>query len=177
MKMNKFCYTISIFHLQSFLSKEYRDMGFKKIVFYYHTEICHGVLTFSTSITQEILDQLKKDGLHFVEINSSVPTECLINFIYVDGCYYNYLESDYKHSENPFQIKTFSFESFEQPPSEECPTTVMNRNKNFTHITGLEDEIFLFTKHDYCHYCSKKKKVLNVMDKCQLCLGCMTQMF
>jgi hypothetical protein len=169
--MIKFCYTISIFQLQSFLSKEWKDLGFKKVDFFYTKDISYGNLYFSQSITAEILNLLKKDGIHFVNLCSTDKFKCSIDFIHVDGCYYNILESDYEHDENPFSIKTFTFES-ENLDESECPTTLMIRNSKFIHITGLEDEIFLEVKQDFCHVCSKRKKVLGVVDKCNLCLSC-----
>jgi hypothetical protein len=173
--MIKFCYTISIFQLQSFLSKEWKDLGFEKVDFFYTKDISYGNLYFSQSITDEILNCLKKDGIHFVNVCPTYKNKCSIDFIHVDGCYYNILESDYQHNENPFSIKTFTYESenFTIPhESAECPTTLMIRNSKFIHITGLDDEIFLEVKQDFCQICSKPKKVLGIIDKCNICLSC-----
>jgi hypothetical protein len=84
---------------------------------------------------------------------------------------------EYLDIDNPFQIKTFTFEETCPQQEEECPTTLMLRHPKFTHITGLEEEIFLFKKFDYCNVCSVKKNVLSVMEKCNICFDCCFKYF
>jgi hypothetical protein len=94
-------------------------------------------------------------------------------FIKIDGSYYNIIEKEYIHTENPFQIKTFSFESNNIP--DECSTSLMLIHNHYVHITGLEDEIFIFKKVDFCCYCSQKKIVLSIQS-IHLCFKCLTHL-
>jgi len=172
--MIKFSYTISVFSLQSFLSPELRIFGLKKFQLFYDGNPFYGKLIFDRSVNDEILLLLKQYGLPFVHIENK--TNCIFNFLKIDASYYNLLMDEYSDIDNPFQIKTFSFEGSEQQ-HQECPTTLMLRHPDFTHITGLEEEIFLYKKLDYCNVCSKKKKVLCVMEKCNICLSCLKYFF
>lgn len=173
--MIKFSYTISVFSLQSFLSPELRILGLKKCQLFYDGNPFFGKLIFDDVITDEILVLLKQYGLHFVTIEN--VTQCIFPFLKIDASYYNLLMDEYSDIDNPFQIKTFSFEETCPHQEEECPTTLMLRHSNFTHITGLEEEIFLFKKLDYCNVCSVKKNVLSVMEKCNICFDCCLKYF
>lgn len=173
LNMIKFCYTISVFSLQSFLSTELKALGFIKCQLSYDGNPFYGKLIFS-NVNQEILGVLKQYGLPFVKIESE--TNCSFHFLKVDGSYYNLLMNSYSDIDNPFQIKLYSFEET-VPQQEECPTTVMLRHPSFTHITGLDEEIFIYKKLDYCNVCSSKKNVLSVMEKCNICFDCCLKFF
>lgn len=172
--MIKFSYTISVFSLQSFLSSELRLLGLKTSQLFYDGNPFYGKLIFSNVVNEEILVLLKLYGLHFVKIENE--TNCIFNFLKVDGSYYNLLMDSYSDIDNPFQIKLFNFEEV-LPQQEECPTTLMLRHPNFTHITGLDEEIFLYKKLDYCNVCSIKKNVLSIMEKCNICFYCCLNYF
>ena len=172
--MIKFSYTVSVFSLQSFLSPELRMLGLKKCQLFYDGNPFHGKIIFDRLVSDEILVLLKEYGLEFVTIENK--TNCIFNFLKIDTSYYNLLMDEYSNIDNPFQIKSFSFEPCFKN-EEECPTTLMLRHPSFTHITGLEEEIFLYKKLDYCNVCSKKSQVLSLMDKCYICLACFLNFF
>jgi hypothetical protein len=172
--MIKFSYTISVFSLQSFLSLELRNLGLLTCQLFYDGNPFYGKLIFDDAIRDEILVLLKQYGLHFVSIENE--TSCIFNFLKIDASYYNLLMGEYSDIDNPFQIRTFSFEETCQQ-QEECPTTLMLRHPNFTHVTGLEEEIFLYKKLDYCNVCSVKKNVLSISEKCNICFQCCLKYF
>jgi len=164
-------YTISCIFISKLLSQQSKALGFSNLTLETHekNKIAKGFIIFDHPIDEITINFLQREiGIYFYQI---VDTKCKFSFVKIDTNYYNIIEEEYSHDENPFLIKTFQLILDSDEFNEECKTSLMLYHNNFVHVTG-DDEIFLCKRYDFCCICSKKKNTIQFNKLCNICMSC-----
>lgn len=161
-----FEYTISCIFLSNFLSIEIKEIGFQKL-FLDHVENI-GFIYFNKSIDQKKLKILEiQTGIKFWDMINDYTIK--FSFFIADSFYYNYKEIIIENNDDPFRVKSFSFTVDENNHE----SSIMLERPRFIHITGKDDELFIYSNQNKCDYCHKQTRCLHFNHTCHFCISCL----
>jgi hypothetical protein len=166
-----FNYTLSCLHLSAFQSSLSKSIGFLKLTLHHHDH--QGYIILSIPFSELTLSFLHNHcGIYFYTCIN--PYIILFLFFKSDSFYYNYCINNstriQDNSSNPFAIRSFQFTS----NIESYETSIMLQHPLFIHITGKDEELFIFSYINRCDYCHHTKECLHFNNSAHFCKNCIT---